>query len=209
MERTCIFGGTFNPVHRGHLAMAVAAREQFALDRILWVPAGLPPHKPRPDGATTGERLEMIRLAIAGQPGFALSQIDVDRPGPSYAIDTLHLLEKQYPATEWFWLIGQDMLTDLESWVRASELIPLCHWIIALRSRGPMTTLNSTLERLRQCFGDHFHLLNDFECEVSSTEVRGRLGRGEIGEEVPAAVQAFIREHRLYGLDASPPAPLH
>jgi nicotinate-nucleotide adenylyltransferase len=197
-QRLCLFGGTFNPVHRGHLAMAEAALNQFALDQIIWVPAGHPPHKPLLGGVTSEERLEMLRLTISGNPKFSLSLVDIDRSGPSYAIDTLSLVKAKNPDARWFWLIGQDSLVDLPSWFRANELISSCEWIVASRS-GKQNELSSQLSDLEIQFGQRFWLLKDFSMNISSTAIREALKRGQSVEPwLLSPVSKFILSNKLY-----------
>ncbi|MBC8121869.1 MAG: nicotinate (nicotinamide) nucleotide adenylyltransferase [Gemmatimonadaceae bacterium] len=199
MARVCIFGGTFNPVHRGHLAMARAARDQHALDLMLWTPAGHPPHKPLAGGATTHERLTMVELAIAGEAGFAVSPVDIARSGPSYAIETHALLAAQYPLAEWFWLMGEDSLADLGNWYCACELIGRCHWLVAPRP-GDRTDLDRSIEQLQQHFGGNFSVLREFYSDISSTRVREQIATAQnIEALVPEMVAAFIYKNKLYG----------
>jgi nicotinate-nucleotide adenylyltransferase len=202
-KRIGIFGGTFNPVHRGHLALARAARDRCGLDRILWVPAAQPPHKPLAGGASIDDRLEMVRLAIAAEPGMELSLVDAQRPGPSYAIDTLRLLEKQCPGAHWHWLLGQDGLADLPDWYRAGELIPRCCWIVVPRP-GSGADPKQAMADLTDRFGAVFVLLAGFKCDTSSTRVREQLASGQAGWEalLPEPAAAYIRKCGLYGVPA-------
>jgi nicotinate-nucleotide adenylyltransferase len=123
-RRVGILGGTFNPVHHGHLIMAEQALWQFNLDQVLWMPAGDPPHKPLAGGASKEDRLAMVKLAIADHERFACSDLEIRRPGPSYAIETLRCLIQEQPNTQWYWIIGVDALRDLPQWYQAEELAP-------------------------------------------------------------------------------------
>jgi nicotinate-nucleotide adenylyltransferase len=197
-QRLCLFGGTFNPVHRGHLAMAEVALEQFALDQVIWVPAGHPPHKPLLGGVTSEERLEMVRLTIAGNSKFSLSLVDINRTGPSYAIDTLGLLKAENPDAQWFWLIGQDSLLDLPTWFCANELIFSCEWIIAPRS-VQQNELSRQLNVLEIQFGQRFWLLQDFSMDISSTAIREALKNGQsVQNWLLSPVSDFISRNKLY-----------
>jgi nicotinate-nucleotide adenylyltransferase len=179
--------------------MAEAAlNHQFALDQIIWVPAGHPPHKPLLGGVTSEERLEMLRLTIAGNPKFSLSLVDINRSGPSYAIDTLSLVKAENPDARWFWLIGQDSLVDLPTWFRANELIASCEWIVAPRS-GQHNELLRQLSVLEIQFGQRFWLLQDFSMDISSTAIREALKNGQSTETwLLPTVDQFIRRNRLY-----------
>jgi nicotinate-nucleotide adenylyltransferase len=197
-KRLCLFGGTFNPVHQGHLAMAEVALEQFALDQVIWVPAGHPPHKPLLGGVTSEERLEMVRLTIAGNSKFSLSLVDINRSGSSYAIDTLSLVKAGNPDARWFWLIGQDSLVDLPTWFRANELIASCEWIIAPRS-GQQNELSRQLSVFEIQFGQQFWLLKDFSMNISSTAIREALKNGQSTETwLLSSVSEFIFKNKLY-----------
>lgn len=178
--------------------MAEAVLEQFALDQVIWVPAGHPPHKPLLGGVTSEERLEMLRLTVAGDSRFLLSTIDIDRSGPSYAVDTLNLLKAENPDAQWFWLIGQDSLVDLPTWFCASELISSCEWIVAPRS-GQQSELLRQLVDLEDQFGRRFWLIKNFSMNISSTAIRGALKKGQSIESwLLPQVNEFIQKNRLY-----------
>ncbi len=178
--------------------MARAARDRHSLDLVLWTPAGHPPHKPLAGGATTEERLAMVELAIAGEAGFTVSEVDTARSGPSYAIETQALLAAQYPGAEWFWLIGEDSVTELAGWYRAAELLQRCHWLIAPRIEDAAVVAMALAELKER--GARFTLLPDLPVPVSSTEVRVRASQGQpLDGLVPPAVARFIHQHGLYG----------
>lgn len=196
-RRVCIFGGTFNPIHWGHLVMAQQAYEGFGLDEVLWVPAGQPPHKALSGGATTEQRVEMVRLAIDGCPYFRLSQVDATRDGPSYAYQTLQILRREYPQTEWYWLLGEDAVQDLINWYRADDVIPCCHWLVAVRSGD--APLKAYLESLSTKYQTGFSLIEGPVFDLSSTLVRERLNQGRsIRFLVHPKVDQFIFEQELY-----------
>lgn len=142
MERRAILGGTFNPPHVGHLAIASAALEQAALQQVIWVPAAQPPHRTRDSLPERHHRVEMIRRAIAPYSTFSLTTVEGDRLSPSYAIDTLIELQRQYPVSQWYWIIGLDAFQTLPRWYRRLELIPRCTWLVAPRAVG--TVQNQT-----------------------------------------------------------------
>lgn len=146
MLRLGVLGGTFNPVHWGHLLMAEAAIGQFKLDRVLWIPTYHPPHKPATELADAADRLEMIRLAIAPHPAFELSTIELERRGSSYAIDTFADLQAIYPDSEWNWIVGLDAFQSLPRWHARQQLIPKCRWLVAPRFSLADVTLEPLLE---------------------------------------------------------------
>ncbi len=224
-KRVGILGGTFNPVHIGHVQIAHCARDRFNLDCVLWIPAGIPPHKPLAAGASNADRLEMVKRAIAAEPTFSWSDIELARQGKSYAIDTLVSLQQQYPTvSEWHWIIGLDAIRDLPTWHRATEIVRLCHWIVAPRpgdtqaSTGFINDLSINNLSINES-GQHQpaseilkavtdrlpHLQTTLlDCEaiaVSSTQVRDLLERSQsITGLVPEGVETFIQERQLYGL---------
>ncbi|UBF25530.1 nicotinate (nicotinamide) nucleotide adenylyltransferase [Kovacikia minuta CCNUW1] len=132
MQNVAILGGTFNPIHWGHLLLAETALDQFGLDRVIWVPTCNPPHKDR-DLLMFSHRLEMVRRAIADHSAFTVSDIDAHRCGVSYAITTLTDLQAFYPNTNWFWIIGIDAFQTLPKWRESEALMAQCTWLVAPR----------------------------------------------------------------------------
>ncbi|MEG4201445.1 nicotinate (nicotinamide) nucleotide adenylyltransferase [Microcoleus sp. Pol12A5] len=134
MAKIAILGGTFDPVHWGHVLVAETAASQFALDRVIWVPDRSPPHKERPDLASFEQRREMLALAIADRPDFLISPRSANPSDSSFAIDTLLYLQKLYPGDHrWYWIIGSDALLTLPKWHRCGEIGGLCDWLVAPR----------------------------------------------------------------------------
>ena len=189
--RIGILGGTFNPVHLGHLLLAEGAMRELKLDDLLWIPAHLPPHKIVQGDASPEDRARMVELAIAGRPGFRLSRVELDRPAPSYTIDTVRQLQagRPDPKTEWFFLAGSDTARELPGWKEIEELRKRVQFVTIPRpggggkgdsAKGVLEVAVTTLE-------------------VSSSQVRERIRRGEpIGDWVPEPVERFIREKGLY-----------
>jgi len=145
MGKIAILGGTFDPVHWGHVLVAETAASQFALDRVIWVPDRSPPHKWRPDLASFEQRREMLALAIADRPDFVISPQSANPSESSFAIDTLLYLQKLYPGDHrWYWIIGSDALLTLPKWHRCGEIARLCDWLVAPRpSQGDRVTAES------------------------------------------------------------------
>jgi len=133
MGKTAIFGGTFDPVHWGHLLAAQTAASQFNLDRVIWVPDRSPPHKCRRDLASFEQRRAMLALAIADRPDFLLAPPASNPSGSSFAIDTLLYLQKLYPGDRWYWIIGSDAFRTLPKWYRCGEIGGLCDWLVGPR----------------------------------------------------------------------------
>ena len=192
-----IFGGTFNPIHWGHLVLAETAREQLSLDRLLFIPTFRPPHKPAEALLPGRARLVLITLAIRGNPAFAASDLELRRRGVSYSIETVRTLRAQYPRAALFLVIGADMAAV--RWRAWDELTRLCTIVVAgrpqvaalARARGFTPTPKSLV------WG--FTRLSMPLLEVSSSEIRHRLRAGRsIRYLVPPAVERYIRQHRLY-----------
>ncbi|MEQ8764422.1 MAG: nicotinate-nucleotide adenylyltransferase [Planctomycetota bacterium] len=201
IERLGLYGGTFNPIHDGHLHVARSARSRFGLDRVWLIPSHVPPHRSSEGLVDAEHRLGMIRAAVADDAGLEASDIEVRRPGRSYTIDTIREVSEAMPETELYFVIGSDSLPELPSWREAKALVSLCQIITVLRRGHPATGL----DRVRAFFGDALteKLESGFleldPVPVSSTEIRERLRRGEsIRGLVPVGVAAYIAEHDLY-----------
>jgi len=137
-----ILGGTFDPVHRGHLQLAQNARTQFSLDKVIFVPAFQPPHKQgQPLRTAFQDRYEMVRLSIAGEPSFELSDCELQRKGVSYTFDTVLEFEKQFPGAQLFLILGKDSFEGIDSWYRAAELKQKVRFLVAHRGPGDMPVL--------------------------------------------------------------------
>jgi nicotinate-nucleotide adenylyltransferase len=194
-----ILGGTFDPIHLGHLLLAETAREALALQRVLFVPAGDPPHKQSDAKTQAHHRQAMVELAIAGNSCFELSLVDLERPGPHYTTDTVRLLRHQYHLSpdECFFIIGGDSLVDLPTWHNALELISLCRLIVSHRP-GYQPDLSKLEERLPGLS----HRLDWVEMPalgLESSTIRRRIRGGRsIRYQVIDTVCEYIQKHRLY-----------
>ncbi|MBI5396659.1 MAG: nicotinate-nucleotide adenylyltransferase [Verrucomicrobia bacterium] len=186
-----IFGGTFNPVHLGHLLIAEDAAEAFKLDRVVFVPSATPPHKRPRVLAPAAHRVRMVKLAIQGNSRFTCSDIEVRRGGPSYSVETLRHLRAAMPRAQFYFIIGTDSLRELHRWKEAPDLVKLCEFICLTRPG----------ERVARCRlrGARVRRLTGHPTDVSSTDIRNRLARGAtIRYLVPDAVRRYIERHRLY-----------
>lgn len=193
LRRLGIFGGTFDPPHVGHLALAEWAREELRLDRVLFVPAGTPPHK---RAARTGvaHRLAMTRRAVRGNKAFAVSTIETRRAGPSYTADTVAALAKAHRGAELWLLMGADMYATFDAWVRPGEIASLAALAVALRPGAKAPRASLAAKR-----GRGVRWLTNPALEVSSSAVRERAGRGaSLRYLVPDAVAKYVAMHRLY-----------
>lgn len=193
--RVGIMGGTLDPVHNGHLQVAQAALDLLKLDRIMLLPAGDPPHKSHP--IPKEDRMEMVRLAAAGVEGVFPSSIEINRSGTTYTVDTLNQLHRDNPDVEWYYLIGADTLDVLDTWRNFGEVAKLCTF--AVTGRADADASASKAEELERKYGARFEMLDFCGPDISSSEVRQRVARGEsIADIVPPAVCSYIQQHGLY-----------
>lgn len=198
IRRLGILGGTFDPIHHGHLLAAEEARHQLDLDQVLFVPAGRPPHKPTGPISPTHHRLRMIELAIAANPRFALSRVDVERPGLCYTVETLELLRAELgPGPIFYFVVGADSLVDIPNWYQPQRLIELCEFAVATRTGVEVDLVR--LEQQLPGLGDRIQWVPIPLLEISSSDLRERVQAGRpISYLVPSAVEAYIMEHALY-----------
>ena len=201
--RIGILGGTFNPIHRVHLEIARAAMKQFRLDRVLFVPAAMPPHKQgKCDIAQATHRLRMAELATAGTPEFEVCDIELRRRGPSYSVDTVRELKERFgPETEFFFIMGSDQVLELPTWRDVESLAGLCALVAVRRAGFELGKLEGVRGRLPEGVLAKLrgNVLDFAPREVSSTEVRRRVRAQEsLDEIIPEAVERYIRENKLY-----------
>ena len=182
--RLGILGGSFDPVHHGHLILARAAKEELSLDRVILVPAALSPHKCETKPATAADRLAMVRLAIEGEPGLECSDMELARPAPSYTVDTLRELAAAHPGAELFLLIGADNVQKFHTWQEADAI--------------PSLASVAVLERTAPATPHPWPVVRRF-VDISSTDIRRRVTRGlSIRYLTPDAVCAYIARQGLY-----------
>lgn len=197
-RRVGILGGTFDPIHLGHLLLAEEARSQLQLDGVYFVPAGDPPHKQGRQITPVEHRIRMAELATATADCFWVSRVDADRPGPHFTSDMIPLLQAELgPATQLYFLIGSDSLRDLPTWRDPDLLLNHCRLVALTRpdSEPDWALLESTFPGVRDCVT----LLRMPLLEISSSDLRARVAAGQtIRYQVPCAVEAYIRKHRLY-----------
>ncbi len=186
--RIAIFGGTFDPIHDAHLAVAREAADAFSLDRVLFVPAKSPPHKVGDLHASFDDRMRMVELACEVDARFEASRIE-DRPGRSYSFDTVVLARQQCGAsTRLFFLIGADAFAEIGSWHRWQELLKLVEFIVVSRPGRAFDVPENA----------QVHRLDTLELPVSSSAIRESLERGELDVPIPEGVRDYIRQHNLY-----------
>jgi nicotinate-nucleotide adenylyltransferase len=199
--RLGIFGGSFDPVHFGHLLLAECCREQCRLDAVWFLPTAVPPHKQDRELTPAARRIELIELAIAGNPAFSVCSYETDRGGVNYTVDTLAHLREKDPSRELFFLLGADMLLDLPRWRNAAQVCELALPVVVHRPGSGqidfqcLQEIASTeqIELIRQ------HQVEMPEIGISSTELRRRVQSGlSIRYRVPRAVEMYIETHGLY-----------
>lgn len=194
MKRIGILGGTFDPIHLGHLALAKAAREQFQLDKVLFIPAFIPPHKKdRSDITPAPYRYRMVEMAVSDEPGFEVSDIEFVRPEISYTADTLRRLKALHPDAEFFLILGADSLASLPSWKEPGEIFKMAE-ILAAKRQG--STLLPEIEKV--------NWIDMPEHPLSSSQIRESLRSGKFtgGKFFPANVEQYIKKMKLYGTAA-------
>ena len=198
-RRIGVLGGTFDPPHIGHLWLATLAMDAMRLDRVLFMPAAQPPHKIGQSVSRATDRLLMTRLAIAGEPRFELCPIEMERPGPSYTIDSVDELERLYPGdAELYLVMAADSLAQIDTWREPDRLLERIEWIVGPRPRDPLPDREALVAR----FGENasrIHLLQGPSLDVSSTALRQRVADGQpIRYLVPRGVEELITERGLY-----------
>ena len=204
MARIGIYGGSFNPPHLGHIFAARKARQLLGFDKILLIPAAIPPHKAVAEGSPDGEtRFALTQLAIAGETGMEVSRIELDRPGPSYTVDTLRELRESYPQDELYLLMGTDMFLSFFQWREpeaiAALAVPVC--MARVRADAALSAqLLAQQEKMEAVFGVRPIVLQNDCLEISSTEARRLLFFGIADEVLHPDVLAMIERERLYGV---------
>lgn len=203
MQRLGIMGGTFDPIHYGHLLMAEEARQAFALDEVIFVPNGRPAHKKAYEVSSPEERYAMTRLATESNPTFSCSRLEIERPGLSYTIDTLRGFHALYPELDALYFItGADAVLEILTWHEHDQLTRECQFIAVTR---PGFVLEHLTRIVDARFLDSIHFLNIPALEISSTDIRRRVREGRsIKYLTPEPVEAYINRQRLYRLLPSP-----
>jgi nicotinate-nucleotide adenylyltransferase len=193
-----VFGGTFDPVHRAHIAVAEAARDALKLDKVLLVPAGKPMARPVLPLAPAKDRVAMLRLAIEGKPGLEVSTIEIDRPGPTYTVDSITQLRNSAIGTDIYFILGNDSLAQLTAWKDPAQLISMCRLVAVPRPGCEPPDLTTMGEKIPG-ISKNVIFLKEPNFDVSATEIRERISAGKpITELVTAPVADYIKKHKLY-----------
>ena len=198
ITRIGIFGGTFDPPHNGHLALAQAALRSLHLDQVLWVLTQKPPHKRGQSLTPLADRLEMLQAAIAPYPQFQLSRVDIDRPSPHYAVDTVRLLRQACPDAFLIYLMGGDSLRDLPQWHTPQAFLAACDALGVMRRPGAEYSLEH-LETFLQGISAKVQFVNAPPIDIASSSLRQRIAAAlPVHEYLPPAVEKIIRARKLY-----------
>lgn len=201
-ERIGIMGGSFNPIHKRHLELATCALGEQSLGRVVFLPTGNPPHKR--DGLEDAEhRFEMTRLMISGVPLMSASRAEIDREGVIYTVDTLTRFQKQMPNADFFYIIGEDTLNDLPNWRKPDKVFSMCRFIVCARDSANVASSPICAEL--EARGARFSFLSLPPSDISSTDIREALARGEEPGALNPVVTEYIRVMGLYGVRQSPP----
>ena len=219
MSSVGLLGGTFNPIHNGHVAIARQAREVLALDRVVLIPTGDPPHKPHENLAAAKDRFEMVRLAIASDPSLSISDVEVRRSGKSYSIDTIRLLQQEYgPEVRLFFLIGLDAFLEFPTWRDPATLLTLCSFVVLSRPGLSFQALSGLpfippipqASLLELDAGQSVRLdipvgAQSLIClrlppnSVSASDIRARIAQGApTAKLLPPVVESYILQHHIY-----------
>jgi nicotinate-nucleotide adenylyltransferase len=202
MRHIGVIGGTFDPIHFGHLVIAEEVYATLKLAEMVFVPAGQPPHKPEQVVTPAQDRLAMLQLAIASNPHFTISMVDLERPGPSYTVETLRLLREQWgEQTAIYFVIGRDSLEDLLDWYDPLGILEQLDYLVAVKrpgyteEKGYIERLEERLPGIRQ----RLIIMSAPQLEISATELRQRVAEGRpIKYQVPEVVEQYILQHGLY-----------
>ena len=198
MKKYGIFGGSFNPIHYGHLMICEYIKEEMGLDKVIFIPTGTPPHKDL--GVSAEDRYEMVRLAISPNPDFEISDIETTRVNLSYTVDTIRELKKIYKEEKLYFLIGLDSLFQLKTWKKIGDLSQEIEFVVALRPGYiDKEEINNEIDFLRENFGTRINLIKTPLYEISSTDLRDRIHEGKsLRYLIPKKVLDYIEESGFY-----------
>lgn len=197
MARTAVFGGSFNPIHYGHLLLADEVVEALDLDRVLFVPAAVPPHKSSAYLAPAPDRYEMVRLATAGHPKFEVSDVELRRAGPSYTVDTL--AELRIPRADLFLIVGSETFLDLLTWREPRRIAALARLVVVPRVGSAFDPESAAAQKVVREIGQEPLIVRATSLPISASELRRRVREGRsVAYRVPDSVAAYVRARGLY-----------
>lgn len=198
-RRLGIMGGTFDPIHYGHLVAAEGARYSFNLEKVFFIPAGNPPHKPDHIVSGSPVRYKMTCLAVASNPYFCSSPMEIERPGPSYTIDTVRTMMRLHPDKRIYFITGADAILEIFTWKDSRVLLSMCNFVAATRPGYCLTALNEKLDSLPNELKQNISFMEAPALAISSTDIRRRVREGKpIKYLLPESVEDYILENNLY-----------
>lgn len=198
-KKVGILGGTFNPIHYGHLYLAENAMKKAELDQILFIPSGVSYMKEQREVLPAFHRMEMTKLAILPYSKFQVSSIEVERTGNSYSYETVLALKSQYPDVKFFFLTGADTIFSMESWKEPASIFHSVTILAAYRAGASLQQLKEQILYLEEKYGADIRLISDDHMDVSSSEIRDKIKRGiSVHDLIPQAVAEYIEQHDLY-----------
>lgn len=196
--KIAILGGTFNPLHLGHMLIAEDAMDAVNLDKVIFIPCSIPPHKSESDLLPGHHRMAMVQLGIAGDSRFEALSIEIDRGGPSYSVDTLRHVRQEYPHDQIFFIVGSDNFQDIGHWNRFSELVKLCEFLVIERPGCPLKLPPPSVPA-DQLASLKYTVFEGPTISISSSEVRRRFHEGKnVSHLIPSPVYDYARTHHLY-----------
>lgn len=196
MKKIGIMGGTFDPIHYGHILIAAKVKKSFHLDEVVFVPSGNPPHKKERTITPAEHRLNMVKKAVAGIRGFSVSTMEIDRAGYSYALDTVNEFYRLYgDDIDLYFITGADAIAEIATWHKADELMGKCRFIASARPGYQIDKSHAAVE----AYKDRIFLFRETALAVSSSEIRQRIRQGKsVTSMLPEDVEQYIKAHRLY-----------
>ncbi|MBP1756460.1 MAG: hypothetical protein H6Q59_2858 [Firmicutes bacterium] len=199
MKKIGIMGGTFNPIHNGHLFLAENAYEQIGLEEVLFMPSKNPPHKVKPQMVTDQQRVDMILLAIQGNPHFSISTVELKRDGYTYTADTLSLLTKENPDVRYYFIVGADSLLMMHQWYQPQIVFDHCTVVAAARDQVDLEKLAHCAADLKEHYNADIQLVKMPTMQISSADIRERVAQNKtIHYYLPDQVMEYIEKHQLY-----------
>ncbi len=196
MGRIGLLGGTFDPIHNAHLYMGQLCIDELNLDKVIYVPAGITPHKTFV--ADAGARYEMVKLAINSNERFSVSDYEIKKTTPSYSVETVDYFKKLYPEDEIIFILGEDSLDYVDRWYKAEKLLKMCSFAVIARG-GFESDIEAKIKLLKENYGATVYNISLHELEISSMQIRDMISKKKsVNHLVPQVVLSFIEEHKMY-----------
>lgn len=199
MMKIGIMGGTFDPIHIGHLILAESARESLNLNKIIFIPTGINPFKIDKNTASPVHRLEMLKLAIESNEHFTISSIEIERSGITYTIDTMKALREKYKEDELYFIVGSDIVFQIEKWKDFKDIFKLCKFVLVNRPGNDCNEIDNKIKELNLRYAISFIRINSPYIDISSSDIRNRIKNNKsIKYLVPLKVEEYIKKNNLY-----------